>query len=328
MTNDGLVDELARRLAKFAALGIHEALGSGALLQLPGSPGRRISLGEVQAAADAFPDEAMRIRIQTRLGLSPYVKYGQRDRNELFADTFTPRRKYSLLKRADQQRPLRLLATHILADAATEPLNTETFDGGLTPYRMWDVIEYEVHQSLPDGKFGKAIQTHRRLIQSKVDGLNQFRIVQNTNWPSGGMPRYQMISGGECRTENLRATTIGGFAGFRFDLVINIDTLNKGAELDLRWLREYDFEPGDLGQVGDTGSLVVSPIVRVKRASMSVRFSKQLTPRSVWLISNVPEQDRTQVPASRRLLKLDNGVASAQFIDLPEGYASGIGWAW
>lgn len=319
------VAELAGDLGRFARNGIFVALGGGAKLDLPGRPGVRVSVSEIQEAVDLFPDEQMRVRMQQRIGLAPFIHLSQRDRNELFARS-CGHSKWAGVPRSEQDRPLRLLARRLLGMEAN--VQERQVEALRTPYNRWDVLEYEVRNVLPEGDHGTATQTHWRRIRSKVRGLSEFRITQNANWTSGRMPTYKMLTGGEFRIDNIRETTDGGEPGFRFDFVVDIDPLGIDRETDIRWIREYEYLRGDLGRSDDDGSMVIAPIVQIHHAVMSIKFSRALQPNEVWEISNVPNQDRTVVPLLRTIIKPKNGFVSSEFFDLPVGYASGIGWSW
>lgn len=320
--------ELAQLLVTFAARGIYEVLGEKSPLEVSGVAMRAITLRDVQASADAFPDKNMQMRIQARLGLNPYAGLSQRDRNDVFAKTFPNRRKYSSLPRSDQNRPLRLLARQLMSDATLADEPSPSVRDAVGVYDRWDVLEYEVDHSFPGAAGGHGVQVHRRLIRSNVDTLTQFRITQKSNWPSGGMPEYQMLSAGDIHVEKTTATVEGGEPGYRFDLVIDIPSVELGHLFELKWMRTYDFQRGDLGREGDTGSVDLSPITVVQHADIRVRFSRDLVPSRVWKISGVPSIDRTEVPIVTDSLALRSNAVSVKFSNIPVGYSVGVGWRW
>lgn len=325
MSSDPYVKELTSTLSSYALNGIFSALTDGKKLTMPGLPRMSFSLSEIQQAADQFPDEQMRIRMQLRIGLAPFISLSQRERNEQFART-CGQAKWSGVSRSEQDRPLQLLAFWLLNSSDMPPqAHREPI---YTPYNRWDVLEYEVRNVMPEGDHGTAIQTHWRRIRSKVSGLTEFRITQNANWASGQMPTYKMLTGGECRLENVHQTNDGDKPGFRFDLVVELESLEIDEEADIRWIREYEYLPGDLGRPDDDGSMVIASIVQVRHAVMSVKFSRSLMPSEVWVIANVPNQDRTVTPKQREVIAPKNGLVTREFFDLPVGYASGIGWRW
>lgn len=324
MTADEQVNELAAELASFARMGAYDSLSGGVMLILPGSTTAKVSLSDIQEAADLFPDDQMRARIQQRIGLAPYIHMSQRERNELFAKS-CGQSKWANVPRSEQDRPLRLLARRLLGPESVA--GEDGIDASYTPYNRWDVLEYEVHNVLPEGAIGTATQTHWRRIRSNVEGLTEFRLAQNSNWTSGRMPTYKMITGGEYRLENVRETVEDGYPGFRFDFVVDIEPLALGEPADIRWIREYEHLPGDLG--GDeSASMVIASLVRVHHAVMTVKFPRDHPPSEVWEISNLPNQDRTIQPAQRRPIVPKRGLFTAEFFDLAVGYASGIGWSW
>jgi hypothetical protein len=283
-----------------------------------------VSVSEIETAVAALSGQS-KTRAELLLGLGEYQGTEASERRSLFARTWSTHYTWDNVRRTQQNLTLRQVAASWQGNRArTEPRNASVDDAGFG----YDVMQYLAEHAFPEGRTGKRVTVHTRVIRALRDGFSEYRQQHVTQWPSGAKPELRLLSGGTLRIENFRDESINAVPGFRYDFFISFEPMAAGEERTLKWVREVDMGEGDMGVDGTIDAVEVTPTVRIHHAEMSVRFHRGLHPRVIWRFENALPGDRYLVPDVPDVLPTVNDASSASWEHLILGRASGIGWQW